>query len=245
MGLKRDELYLLKSINMDYVNLDKSYIDSDGAVRFNLNMDKLPNKDGKTAREIFNNTLFDSVYNLAYCHGRSLQKKCEPDNTTEYDILYFPNLFECESCDDDNDKKSPTSGFLNTELFHVRHGLERHINYDFVVGQKMRSLKLLNSNLYDKITSLLEEFNKKAHQWVLELIRDTLFEGEEVIGDFVNDNITGDTYTQVRQQDGKYIFYIVGKWWQFMWDEPLIWEEMSNGENTIFGALQHSWSWTD
>lgn len=58
----------------------------------------------------------------------------------------------------------------------------------------------------------------------------------DVKGEFVKDNFMKDTYFQIRQHNGKEIYYIIYRWWDKLIDGKVKFTDVVNGEGTVFIA---------
>lgn len=149
-----EDIFLLKAIDMNNVDLSKSNINDDGTACFYLDVDKMPDMNGKSAREIFNSKVFDAAFNPSYSIGKSNSREHEPNNSVEYYINYDP---------------APSDGLLNTETFSVRVPAE-HLETGYEVGLSdpigviVKSLR--GEREYKDITEALDKFNTAANKWV-------------------------------------------------------------------------------
>ena len=59
----------------------------------------------------------------------------------------------------------------------------------------------------------------------------------DVKGEFVKDKLVKDTYLQARQLNGQNIYYIIYCWWNKLLDGKVSFVDVTNGEGTVFIAV--------
>lgn len=62
------------------------------------------------------------------------------------------------------------------------------------------------------------------------------FAMKDVKGEFVKDSFMKDTYFQIRDLDGTNIYYIIYRWWDKLANGKVKFEDVVNGEGTVFIA---------
>lgn len=207
--ITNEDIFLLKSINMDYVNLDKSFVNFEGMVYFNLNIDKLPSMKGKPAREIFKDRVFKAIYG-----------DCEPDDTVEYYINYNPTPYTDISNSPHGKLYSSIPGSIpHGDLPYLTFSAEfidkEHLNKNY--GIQTADVRIGDKNLHSEVQEALREFSTKATEWVCQYIRETLF-ADKRPGIFHKDEIKNDTYIHQRsiRHGTKYINYVLYGWWRYI-----------------------------
>lgn len=228
---KSVRLYLLEMIDMQYINLEKSYITPSGTTFFNIDMDKLAEHplEVTNPRYILENTIFDLAYNYKYamsmlrCTNFNKDTECTrkilPNNEDEYYIPYVV---------------SPVGTNEHLTTVCVRHkGFMMSTPDDFIT----ETLNLLeNQPEYNYCKSLINSFVVKANEWVRERVRKKLFDGK-VGGEFRQDTIVEDVYLNRRANDNKAITYIINNWYTHYAKGTVNWTDIDNGAGSIFVAL--------
>lgn len=59
----------------------------------------------------------------------------------------------------------------------------------------------------------------------------------DVKGEFVNEKFMKDTYIQARQHNGQNIYYVIYRWWKKVAKGKVNFVDITNGEGTVFVAL--------
>ena len=193
-----EDIFLLKSINMDYVNFDKSFYNFEGRVYFNIDIDKLPSMNGKPAREIFKDKVFKAIYG-----------DYEPDDSVEYYINYDPTPY--------TDLYGSTSqSYVDLpyiETFSAEFTGKTLLSEMYLI--QTTDVRIGDEKTYNELKEALDEFNTKAKEWTCKCIRETIF--SDMQGTFYRDDIKDDTYIHQRLSDdgSEYINYVLYGWWRY------------------------------
>lgn len=156
-------LYLLEMIDMEYIDLKKSYIAPSGTAFFKIDTDKLtkPSFETPSPRYILENTIFDLACNYKYamdklCYAAlnqdvECERKILPNNEDEYYIPYVV---------------SPVGTNEHLTTICVRHkGISMSPPDDFIT----ETINLLEEQPeYNHCRSLINSFVVKANEWVRE-----------------------------------------------------------------------------
>ncbi len=220
-------LYFLGLLSMEYIDLQQSFISDDGGVYFNLDLNKLPipnieipTKGGLVRRYtsvegILRDELFETTF-FKYGENYS-QKHFTPKRTDEYYIYY-----------DTLTKKA--------DSFAIRHNGRLYMRTHEYIQDTMYLMKVLKYADFRSYNKIYEEFNRQADDWVRKKIRAI---SPSLKGEYVKDMINKDTYFQVRRFEGQNIYYIIYHWWDKVRQGSVMWNDVVNGEGTVYIALNH------
>lgn len=228
------KLYLLNLVNMEYVNLDKSYITPSGKILFNIDIDKVPKYSENTEpRVVFENTLFDFAFNITYvkaitdCDNEEIAadidtilRRNKPNHTEEY-YIPFVVCSKAKTC--------------RIETFAVKYKGMLNSPPDDYIESTMEWLKTSEQPEYELRKKQFETFSGRAIEWVKQQIRDTLL--KNTLGDFCSDDLQRHTYLCIRNLDDNKIFYSIYEWWKHLRKGAVKWIDIDNGEGNIFVAL--------
>ena len=228
------KLYLLDLVNMEYVNLSKSYIAPSGKILFNIDIDKVPKYSETTEpRVVFENTLFDFAFNTAYvnavtdCDNKEIAedidtilRRNKPNHTEEY-YIPFVVCSKAKTC--------------RIETFAVKYKGMLNSPPDDYIESTMEWLKTSEQSEYELRKKQFEVFSGQAIEWVKQQIRDTLL--KNTLGDFCSDDLQRHTYLCIRKLDDSKIFYSIYEWWKHLRKGTVEWVDIDNGEGNIFAAL--------
>lgn len=229
---KSVKLYLLDMINMEYIDIDKSYITPSGTVLFKIDTDKLAKTSSEASdpKYILENTIFDLACNYQYAMGKLIG--VDPKQDTSYVRKVLPN---------DNDEYyisyivSPVGTEHITTIFVKHLGLMMSPPDDFVT-ETMNFLKDAQAPEYNDYKSRLNNFASRADEWVREQIREKLIDGK-VGGEFRQDLIIDGVYFNRRTVNHKIVVYIINNWHIHYARGFVNWTDIDNGEGAIFVAL--------
>lgn len=228
---KSAKLYLLDMINMEYIDLNRSYISHSGIVLFKIDTDKLAKHPTKTSdpKYVLENTIFDLACNYKYAMGRLLNtdsnqggasRKVLPNDKDEYYIAYIVSPVETE----------------HLTTFFVKHrGLMMSPPDDFIT-ETINWLKDSNAPEYDCYKSIINGFVVKANEWVREQIRKKLIDGK-IDGEFRQDMIIDGVYFNRRTINNKIVVYIINNWYTHYAKGFVKWIDIDNGEGAVFVAV--------
>lgn len=228
------KLYLLDLVNMEYVNLDKSYITPSGKILFNIDIDKVPKYSKITPRTVFENTLFDFAFNTKYvkaitdCDTEDVSedidiilRKNKPNHTEEY-YIPFVVCSKAKTC--------------RIDTFAVKYKGVLNSPPDDYIKTIMQEFKTSEQPEYQLYKERFTKFSTQALEWVKQQIRNTLM--TNTIGDFCSDIIQRHIYFCKRCFDKRDIYYIIYEWWKHLKNGSIKWTDMDNGEGNIFAALK-------
>ena len=227
------KLYLLNLINMEYVNLDKSYITPSGKILFNIDIDKVPKYETTEPRVVFENTLFDFAFNTTYVKTivgsdtedisediDTIFRRNRPNHIEEY---YIPFVV-CSK-----------AKICRIDTFAVKYKGMLNSPPDDYIESMMEWLKKSEQFEYDLRKKQFDTFSRQAIEWVKQQIRDTLL--KNTLGDFCSDDLQRHTYLCIRKLDDNKIFYSIYEWWKHLRKGTVKWTDIDNGEGNIFVAL--------
>lgn len=215
----RAGLYLLDIIDMKYIDLKKSHISQLGGVVFRIDVDRLPKYpySDVSSQEVLRQTLFDMAFNS----GNGQIVKVIPNENDEYSIIID---FLPEKC---------------SLSFAVRHNNIPMASQEGYIETTMEFLKSLNSNINSKYRCYnkgIKKFVREAKGYIKKQIRNKFFR-KGVKGNFVSDDIRGDTYFQRRSIGDKKIWYVIYNWQRHLLNGSVQWADIDNGEGSMYAAL--------
>lgn len=228
---KSVKLYLLDMINMEYIDLDRSYISHSGTVLFKIDTDKLAEYPAETStpKYILENTIFDLACNYKYAMSKLLStdpnqdkvsRKVLPNDKDEYYIAYIVSPVKTE----------------HLTTFSVKHkGVMMSPPDDFIT-ETMNWLKDSNASEYDYYKNLVSGFVTKANEWVRGQIRKKLIDSK-IGGEFRQDVIIDGVYFNRRTINNKIVAYIVNNWYIHYAKGSVKWIDIDNGEGAVFVAV--------